>query len=377
MATALHSLNLGELAHGAIANYLQAMAAYKKPVLADTDPENLHQMRVGLRRLRTAVQVFEVGLDLPKAGREPAIAAIGCKLGQLRDLDVTWMILRDRYALDLPENEQACLGKVLLRLAKRRHKTFKQVKQLLKGDRYVNLKQSLAAWVDEPRYRAIAALSADYLVPDLVLPLISQLWLHPGWLVGTKASRSGLAVNTRLSLKATDALIADQGPRLHSLRKQVKRVRYQLRLVSDLYPNSLEDDIQRLSNLQDTLGNLQDSMVLSAFLEDVIPDAKAQMPTLFALLTDSRHRAWKQWQGYQKHYLDPAQRQQLQLTLLNPTGSRREDGANANKPKEATASTTTPKPPAPRRSTANRKAAGPKTSRRATKPKKTETLDAE
>jgi CHAD domain-containing protein len=266
MATALHGTSLEELAQGAIAKYLKQATAYKKPVLADTDPENLHQMRVGFRRLRTAVQVFEVGLDLPKAGREPAIAAMGRKLGHLRDLDVTWMILRDRYAPDLPDNEQVCLGTVLLHLAKQRHKTFKRVKQLLKGDRYTNLKQSLTAWVDAPRYRAIAALPAEALVPDLVLPLVSQLWLHPGWLVGTKASRSSLTVNPRLSLKATDALIADQGPLLHSLRKQVKRVRYQLRLVADLYPDTLEADIQRLSAMQDTLGDLQDSMVLAAFL---------------------------------------------------------------------------------------------------------------
>jgi CHAD domain-containing protein len=368
MATALHGTSLEELAQGAIAKYLKQATAYKKPVLADTDPENLHQMRVGFRRLRTAVQVFEVGLDLPKAGREPAIATMGRKLGHLRDLDVTWMILRDRYAPDLPDNEQACLGTVLLHLAKQRHKTFKRVKQLLKGDRYTNLKQSLTAWVDAPRYRAIAALPVEALVPDLVLPLVSQLWLHPGWLVGTKASRSGPAVNTRLSIKATDALIADQGSLLHSLRKQVKRVRYQLRLVADLYPDTLEADIQHLSAMQDTLGDLQDSMVLAAFLEEVVPDAKTQLPTLFALLADSRHRAWKQWQGYQKHYLAPEQRQRLRLTLLNPNVSAPADTAKATAAQKLSKSPPAP-PPSRRRSTAKGKTTRAKTSRRTPKSK--------
>ncbi|PZU98555.1 MAG: metal-binding protein [Leptolyngbya sp.] len=317
MATAQHTTTLGNLAHGAIAKYLKQIAAYEKPVLADDNSENLHQMRVGLRRLRTAVQVFDPGLDLPKAGREPAIAAIGRKLGKLRDLDVIGSTLRDRYAPDLPDSEQQCMASVLLYLASQRHKTLKRVKKLLRGKHYSKLQKSLSDWVAEPTYGAIAPLPAHQVIPDLVLPLVSQLWLHPGWLVGTKASRGGLAVNLSLGQPATDALISDQGPALHSLRKQVKRVRYQLRLVADLYPGTLDDDIQRLSAMQDTLGDLQDSTVLEAFIGDVVPDAKAQMPTLFALLADRRHRAWKQWQEHQKHYLDVQQRQRLRLALLH------------------------------------------------------------
>ncbi|MEA5450245.1 CHAD domain-containing protein [Leptolyngbya sp. CCNP1308] len=317
MATAQQPPTLDKLAHGAIAKYLKQIAAYKKPVLADNDPENLHQMRVGLRRLRTAVQVFDAGIDLPKAGREPKIAAVGRKLGKLRDLDVVGMTLRDRYAPDLPDAEQQCLDVVLQYLAQQRHKTLKQVKKLLKGKRYDKLQQSLTEWVAKPDYTAIASLPAHQAIPDLVLPLVSQLWLHPGWLVGTKTTRSGLAVNPRISQSATDALIADQGPVLHSLRKQVKRVRYQLRLVADLYPGTLDDDIERLSAMQDTLGDLQDSTVLESFIGDIVPDATTHLPTLFALLADRRHRAWQHWQAHQKHYLDMQQRQRLRLALLH------------------------------------------------------------
>jgi CHAD domain-containing protein len=318
MAAAQHVTSLGELAHGPIAKYLKQTVAYEKPVLDDTDPENLHQMRVGLRRLRTAVQVFALGLELPKAGREPSIATVGRQLGQLRDLDVIDMHLRDHYSPDLPDHEQVGLETVLLNLAQQRHKTFKQVKKLLKGKRYETLKRALDDWIADPVYGAIAPLPATEVVPDLVLPLVSQLWLHPGWLVGTKTTRHSIQANTRLSLAATDALIVEQGPLLHSLRKQVKRVRYQLRMVADLYPGRLEDDLQRFSNLQDTLGELQDSTVLEQFIESVEPDARAKMPRLFALLADNRHRAWKQWQKHQQHYLAAAQRQRLRLALLHP-----------------------------------------------------------
>jgi CHAD domain-containing protein len=325
MATQQKS-TLGDLAQGAIAKYLKQIVAYEQPVMADTDPENLHQMRVGLRRLRTAVQVFATGLDLPKGGREPNIAVVGRKLGQLRDLDVIGASLRDRYAPDLPDHEQQHLGTVLRHLAQQRHKTFKQVKQLLKGKPYGQLKQSLTGWLADPTYGAVAVLPADQVVPDLALPLLSQLWLHPGWLVGTKSGRSGVQVNTRLSRAAAEALMVDQGPVLHSLRKQVKRVRYQLRLVADLYGGALEEDIQRLSTLQDTLGDLQDSTVLEAFIAAGVPEAKAHMPRLFALLADGRHRAWQQWQGQQQHYVDGDQRQRLRLALLQPGGPGNDRG---------------------------------------------------
>ncbi|WP_017298108.1 CHAD domain-containing protein [Nodosilinea nodulosa] len=356
MATAQQNATLGKLAHAAIAKYLKHATAYKSLVLADTDPENLHQMRVGLRRLRTAVQVFDAGLELPKAGREAKIARLGKKLGQLRDLDVVGATLRDRYAPDLPDSEQQGLDQVLLQLANQRHKSFKQVKKLLKGKPYRQLKQSLSDWVANPTCNALADLPAQQVMPDLVMPLISQLWLHPGWLVGTKVNRSGLTVNSRLSQSAATELILEQGTTLHSLRKQVKRVRYQLRLVADLYPDTLDDDIQRLSTLQEILGDLQDSTVLEASIGDVLPDAKAQMPTLFALLTDRRHRAWKQWQGQQQHYLDNAQRQRLRLALLNPGQIEVED---------TTTTTATAAPKSQRRSTTQAKPARSKTSQKA------------
>lgn len=346
MATKPPSQTLGQLAQVAIAKYLKQVVAYEQPVLADTDPENLHQMRVGLRRLRTAIQVFAVGVELPKAGRESRVAAVGRQLGQLRDLDVISATLRDRYAPDLPDSEQRYLSVVLDQLDDQRRSTFKQIKKQLKSKRYSHLVQALQTWIQAPTYTAIAPLPAVAIVPDLILPLVSQLWLHPGWLVGAKFNPSGPKVNTRLSSEAIDALLVEQDVLLHSLRKQVKRVRYQLRLVADLYNGTLEDDIQRLSAMQDTLGDLQDSAVLAAFINDRVPQAKAQMPTLFALLADSRHRAWQQWQTHQRYYLNATHRQSLSLVLAQPAEAPCQD------------SPPTPKSQSPSRKASSAKGAG-------------------
>lgn len=312
------SPTFGALAQGAIAKYLQQATGYEAAVLADTDPEDLHQMRVGLRRLRTALQVFEAGVDLPKAGREPKVAKVGRRLGRLRDLDVIGDTLRNHYLPRLPKGEQVALLAVIDHLAQARQHAFKDVKKLLASKPYRAMTEALGHWVQTPVYRPLGQCSAAAVVPDVVMPLIGDLWLHPGWWVGAKVTTHGSAAQTRLSLAAADALIAEQGYLLHSLRKQIKRVRYQLRVVAPLYGNALEADLERLSAMQDTLGLLQDSVVLAEFIAQADSEASRQMPTLGDLLAHSRHQAWRQWQTYQKHYLDTAVRQDLRLTLLQP-----------------------------------------------------------
>lgn len=312
------SQTFGTLAQSAIAKYLKQATSYEAGVLADTDPEDLHQMRVGLRRLRTALQVFEAGIVLPKAGREPRVAKIGRRLGHLRDLDVIGDTLRQQYLPHLPEGEQGDLLVVIDHLAQARQQAFKDVKKLLASDGYYAMRQALRDWAKKPNYQPLGHCPATTVIPDVVLPLVSDLWLHPGWWVGAKITDHGPAVRPRLSMAAADALIAKDGYLLHSLRKQIKRVRYQLRVVAPLYGNALEADLERLSAMQDTLGHLQDSVVLEDFMAQAKPDAHRQMPTLRERLAQSRHQSWRQWQTYQTHYLDSDVRQQLRLTLLQP-----------------------------------------------------------
>ena len=312
------SQTFGTLAQGAIAKYLNQATSYEAAVLKDTDPENLHQMRVGLRRLRTALQVFEVGIVLPKAGREPRVAKVGRRLGHLRDLDVIGDTLRHQYLPHLPKGEQADLLAAMDHLTQARHHTFREVKKLLASEPYQAMKQGLGDWVKHPTYQPLGYAPAVDVVPDVVLPLISALWLHPGWWVGVQGADQGPWVASPFSSATVDDLIAKEGYALHSLRKQIKRVRYQLRVVAPLYGDALEADLERLSTMQDILGTLQDSVVLEDFITQATPKARHPMPSLRKLLAHNRHQAWQQWQTFQTHYLDRQVRQHLRLTLLQP-----------------------------------------------------------
>lgn len=71
-STTDHVLTLGDYAHSVLNDQYRSIFKYEKKVLADTDPEDLHRMRVGTRKLRTAFQVFGMAVQMPKGANPNA-----------------------------------------------------------------------------------------------------------------------------------------------------------------------------------------------------------------------------------------------------------------------------------------------------------------
>ena len=89
--------SLAETAHQAIEKHFEKTIKWEKAVKKDEDPEAVHQMRVGMRRLRTAVSRFDKYLHLPKTISDKNIGKLARILGGLRDLDVLQEILENNY----------------------------------------------------------------------------------------------------------------------------------------------------------------------------------------------------------------------------------------------------------------------------------------
>jgi CHAD domain-containing protein len=303
----LANSTLDNYVHQALQKYVRRATKYEAAVLADRDPEDLHQMRVGMRRLRTAVQTFEPAVYLPAAASEPRIGKVARQLGRLRDLDVLRETLERDFLPNLPVPERVTLALVLKQLSEERRRVFKQVKILLNGEKYRALKRSLEDWLNHPDYRAIADQPIQAVLPDLVLPLLCQLWVHPGWPIGATAGQPQSLADLSPSEEET----------LHSLRRQVKRVRYQLDLCKDWYGETLTEELANFGTLQEALGTIQDSFVLTVWLETKLgQDLHSRLPTMATLLSQSRDRAWQQWQPLQAHFLDLKVRRALQQAIL-------------------------------------------------------------
>jgi CHAD domain-containing protein len=309
----------GDWAYLAIKKHFQKTIKHETDVLKDKDPEALHQMRVGMRRLRTAVNGFAPALSLPKATQEKKIAKVARQLGELRDLDVLQESLQNQYLPALPTKEQDALKKVLTALKKQRQKTLEQVQTTLKEQQYPKLKQAFKDWLEHPSYGELAEISIYDVLPDLLLPSVSQLFLHPAWLVGAKIGAGKIDVPSALNSEIVVQLLNAHGDILHSLRKQAKRVRYQMELFTDFYSSAYEDYVKDIKEIQSLLGQIQDSFVLAAFLKDTLgSEITDELPTLSAQLTEARYQAWQEWQPLQQRYLNPQTRKDLHQEVLQP-----------------------------------------------------------
>lgn len=320
--------SLGEYAHHAIEQHFKKSIKPEAAVLQDSEPENLHQMRVGMRRLRTALQVFGPALDLPKAANIPRISKIAKKLGAVRDLDVLRAELKNRYYDSLQRSDQKQLDTVLKRLQKQRSHHFAELEKTLHCGYYQKFKRAFFDWVKHPEYQAIAEQPILKVLPDLLLPLISQLLLHPGWLVGANLAQDQSSV--KIDAKTIQKLLTKQEAQLHDLRKQLKRVRYQTEFFTDFYDSAYAAQVEDFKNIQEVLGQIQDYSVLSEFLsQELDSDLATALPSLDEQIQQRKLQLWQSWQPIQQRYLDPVFRNTLRLQVMYPTVTDFTDTAEA------------------------------------------------
>ncbi|MGF1491253.1 MAG: CHAD domain-containing protein [Microcoleaceae cyanobacterium] len=319
---------LGDWAVIGIKSHLEKILKHEPEVLKDKDPEELHQMRVGMRRLRSAITGFSPVLNLPKSIADKRIGKVGRRLGKLRDLDVLLAVLREKYYPLLPLQEQEQLDKILLRLSRRRQKAFKLVQNTLEeGNTYTELKLDLRHWLNAPQYTRIEQLPIGEVLPDLLLPQISELFLHPGWQVGipechseVNGSEETLTSTPEPTPEIVEDLLQTEGDLLHDLRKEVKRMRYQMSLFTTFYGEEYNVYLQDVKAIQECLGDIQDSQVLEAVMQDILKtDLRSALPNLARLLARSRYDVWQKWTTLQQRYLDPEVRQAFRLAVLQPT----------------------------------------------------------
>lgn len=292
---------LGDYAHTVINKQFQALTKQKQNVLADQDPEHLHKMRVAARRLQSALQVFENIIELPKAAQLKQVRSLGKALGKLRDLDVQTVAIKDSYYPLLSSSEQKIVQTLLKHLQQDRHHAFAAVKLILTRSPYKKIKSAYEDWLSYPQYRAIASLPLAIAIPDLVNPLLSDLLLHPGWLISAQ------------SLERSQDMTAHTT--LHDLRKVFKAVRYQSEFFETFYGSAFQDWIVELKMWQDNLGEVHDGSVLLKMLHS----QKADLPEFQAAIGNAQLQAMKNWEPIRYQYLSPDFRQQLhQMILGNP-----------------------------------------------------------
>jgi CHAD domain-containing protein len=207
--------------------------------------EPLHQMRVGTRRLRSDLRTFRPLLD-PEwtQSLRDELKWVGRSLGAVRDLDVLLKRLRDEGADLEPDLEP-----LLKELERRRDEARRVLLDDLNSDRYVQLLERLVEGARDPRFTGLAGTAAREALP----PLAGKAW--------------------RKLRKPARALGDASSPEdFHRVRVLAKRARYAAEAVAPALPRRRRDRGQRYAkraaDIQDVLGELQDSVVAKRTIED-------------------------------------------------------------------------------------------------------------
>jgi triphosphatase len=263
-------------------NCLYQVTANRAAAESGRDPEGVHQMRVGLRRLRAGLQFLDK--LLPGAGFaafESEAEALTDALGPVRNLDALdgrVDALRKEGALKRRQ------GRTLQEaIATRRADVYPQLRTALRSERSRDFLDGLAMWIADHGWRNK--------LPEGELAFLAK----PSRRLARRAL-NGLERKARRRGRHFKRLDAK---RRHKFRIATKKLRYAVKLFAPLFDGPKRYQA-RLGKLQDALGEDHDAVVTPGLLEGIAQHAPApELNAAIAALLD--------WQGQRR----PALRKQL------------------------------------------------------------------
>jgi triphosphatase len=270
---------------------VEQIAANMEVVPQLDDPEGPHQLRVGLRRLRSAFSVFSPVLDSPETERLKDEARwLGQEVGQLRDFDVVAKDIARREAEAHPGERG--LETLVDELERKAANQRKRLRNLLVGVR------------------------AQSFMIDLVRFVETRGWLMPQDFEQTErlaAPTSSLAVQAlnkrwkKVGKRARRFEMLDVEQR-HELRKELKKLRYAVEFLSSLFPEKqVEPFLKRLRKLQTVFGDLNDAATVRVMFTGDNFAAPGDMQTQRAigwLMGACEARGQYGWAGARKLWRD-------------------------------------------------------------------------
>lgn len=282
----LDGLVPAEEAYSVILFECLAHACANVPVVVDArDSEGLHQFRVGLRRLRTALSTF--GKSLPELmDLSERAKAVTLAVGPARDLDV---FLDELFAPAVAQlGAQSGFDILQARAMRAREKAWVQAFMALTHPDFTKFQDDVAA-----------AASAKLWAGDGRLKLAS---VAPGLLSHhfKRAKKRGQTLTT--------------APERHRLRIALKKLRYTSEFFAPLYKDkAVARFMAPLKELQDLLGHLNDAAQVRAIIgrlmmeEAVEPAVQADLSHAAGMLlgwhqaraevvATTMHKCWKAFQ---------------------------------------------------------------------------------
>ena len=239
---------LGVAVRTLVATQLERLRAAEPEARDERHPEPLHEMRVALRRTRTALRAFPEAL--PARQREALLrelAWLGEVLGGVRDLDVQLARAAELRAGAAPA-ARAALDGYRHHLQRERRRRRAELVAVLDGRRVRSLLLALERVAAGAPPRGLPARAAE-----------------PFAVAGRRAAKRAMR---RLRRRGKSAGALTDAAGLHALRIRAKRLRYVLEALRPLGGAPCRRLITQVIALQDALGQFNDAMVAAAALRD-------------------------------------------------------------------------------------------------------------
>jgi len=223
----------------------ESMLAHDPGTRLGADPEELHQMRTAVRRLRAILRVARPILDGWTEELRAELDWVGTALGVVRDLDVLRESLLHEIAL-FEASERPAGQRLLRRLDAERTRGREALLAVLDDPRYFALVDRLTERIENPFPPAPAEISLAHLAASQFKKLRKSV--------------------ERLREEPSDE-------ELHAVRIKLKRARYTAELAQASVGRPARRFIDTSRTLQDILGEHQDAVVAEERLRVLLEGA--------------------------------------------------------------------------------------------------------
>ena len=261
-------------------------------VRRDIDTEFVHQARVATRRMRSAVRLFHDAVpENTAAYLATELKWLGGMFGAVRDLDVFLLnLVRFREQIErFPLKEKKAFESWI---EEHRRAPLEALCEALESPRYKNFERRLARFLEQPLPRRPRSPLALKTVQEVAPVLIPERF--------EAVVKQGQTVLTDPKLK-----------QFHRLRIQMKKLRYAAEFMAPAYDDRLDPFIERMIEIQDSLGEIQDTVFTRVFIDSLRDDWKGKLvdPELLFILgeiyqlqahieRDRRERFREIWEGF-------------------------------------------------------------------------------
>lgn len=229
---------------------IQTLRKTAKNILKRSNIEDIHDLRVSSRRIRTVLDVFSEYLPKKKVKSwEKEIRTITKSFGSVRDLDVQIDLINEVYESTEDNKIRSGLRRIRLRLKQKRQQKQVNTKKITRVILDSTSIVEMNAWAE-------AALENNG----------SEMFFS------SELYRLGYRqIQTRLDeflFYEVFIFDPDRVEELHQMRISAKQLRYALEVFSDLYKQETDFTLDITRQAQEYLGNIHDSDMWIDFLPE-------------------------------------------------------------------------------------------------------------